>query len=197
MWALIQSLLKTKQSLYWLQRALEWTHNESLHSKQKNWEQKTWSKEERSFSPSSPRFTEKDGNARLIFPVLLHLTASPMKGLWPFSCLAVFLGSLFNSKNPLTQEPNDTSVVPSSPWHSVLPAWEQVSGAPLERAMSMYSSWGWCQKGWVPCLLLNNSKLRTKRSNNKELKCANQRTLLNPSLLKGHVIFRKLSKQLS
>jgi len=103
MWALIQSLLKTKQSLYWLQRALDWTHNESLHSKHKNREQKTWSKEQMSFSPSSSLFTEKDRNATFIFPFLLCHVASPMKGLWSFSRLAVFLGSLFNSKNPLIQ----------------------------------------------------------------------------------------------
>lgn len=102
-WALIQSLLKTKRSLYWLQRALDWTHNESLHSKQKNQEQKTWSKQEMSFSPSLPQFTEKDGYTRFIFPVLLYHTDSLMKGLWSLSRLALFLGSLFNSKNPLTQ----------------------------------------------------------------------------------------------
>ena len=154
-----------------------------------------------SFSPSSPQFTEKDRNARFIFPVLLYHTASPMKGLWPFSRLAVFLGSLFNPLKilwySLTQEPNYISVVSSSPWPSVIPAWEQLNGVPLERATSMYASWGRCQKSWTARSLLNNSKLRTKCNNNKELKCADQRTLLNPSLLKGHVFFRKLSKQLS
>lgn len=103
MWALIQSLLKTKQSLYGLQRALDWTHNESLHSKQKNQKQKTWSKEERSFFPSSPQSTEKDRKTRCILPTVLHHSTSPIKGLCSFAGWAVFPVPLLNSENSLTQ----------------------------------------------------------------------------------------------
>lgn len=59
-----------------------------------------------------------------------------------------------------------------------------------------------CQAGKVlgepgSTALLNSGTRRAARSNSTELKHADQRTMLNPSLLKGHVIFRKLSKQLS
>lgn len=79
---------------------MDWTHNESLHSKQKNQEQKTWCKEKMSFSPPLPQYTEKDASTKFIFPILYH-AARPMEQ--PFACLPVFLGALFNSKNSLVQ----------------------------------------------------------------------------------------------
>lgn len=140
---------------------------------------------------------KKMGMWDLIFLLFCITLPAQWNGCFPFPTQLHFSERYSVLKYSPTQELNHTAEVSSSPWPSITPVPEQLPGVPLERAVAFHASWGWCQECWMECSLQKNSKLRTKCNNNKELKCADQRTSLNPSLLKGHVIFRKLSKQLS